>query len=240
MVCTQADNLKVHSENCVVFLLSAWAKSFASYCSAQQLEQLADHVRVAHLSPSYLHTVLPNLEWFKRADQLRHFLLCQATNGECSRTLPQQWTSKPRDRTMAALPATALNTTWTLEQIESLDRPFATNSRSANYVYANGFLFCLEIAPRISLQGLAHTKTLGLALCIDTASMISGSAVTVSFDLQAAARIRLSFLRRTLVSPDGYGMHDCLGRSGPTIKDVVTPILVDGKLQVSASIRDVM
>jgi hypothetical protein len=58
----QADDLKVHSENCVVFLLSAWVKSEEHPpCSPQQLEKLAHNVRVQHLTPSYLHCVLPDL-----------------------------------------------------------------------------------------------------------------------------------------------------------------------------------
>ncbi len=243
----QADNLKVHSENCVVLLLSAWVKNMRHLvCNAQLLEQLADHVRVAHLSPSYLHTVLPDLDWFRaRVDQLRYYLIREATKGEYS-IAPQQWTGKPRNRTVASLPAVTFNAKFTLELIESLDNPEALEAhwpRSTEKVYANGYFFRCVIAPSINA---ADATTLGLFLQMDTTFLcsvfgFSGSeAAEVSFTLPTAVTSHISSIHiRTLLSDEACGIDDCLGRSAPTLKEVVAPFLVDGKLQVSLDIRDV-
>ena len=53
--------LQVNSENEVLLLLlGSWVRVNKG-CNEKQLEELAHNVRVLHLSPSYLHTVLPNL-----------------------------------------------------------------------------------------------------------------------------------------------------------------------------------
>ncbi len=260
----QADNLRVHSENCVVLLLSAWVKSKSAgpgmgaypgsllsswgslpptlpeICSPQQLEQLADHVRVARLSPSYLHTVLPNLEWFKRRlEQLQHYMLAMATNAKDE----PHWTKKPRDRTIAALPSVSLNAEFTLEQLVSLDKPGGQPwPRSTEKAYANGFFFDLHISPS-STAASASEKILGQYLQIDTSTLNSAfgffgrETATVSCALKAAGKPCASFSSYMLRS--GRGIRDCLGRSGPTVKELVTPFLMDGKLCVSADILDV-
>ena len=62
----QCDDLKVHSVSCILLLLTAWVGSeYRPVCSPGQLSQLALSVRVKHLSPTYLHGVLPDLKWFQ-------------------------------------------------------------------------------------------------------------------------------------------------------------------------------
>ena len=60
-------NIQVHSESCVVLLLSAWVNSAEAHpsCSPQQLEQLAANVRMQHVSSVYLLSVLPDLAWIR-------------------------------------------------------------------------------------------------------------------------------------------------------------------------------
>ncbi|KAG1672780.1 hypothetical protein FOA52_002768 [Chlamydomonas sp. UWO 241] len=62
------DSLQVHNENEVVYLLSVWVKSQETAgcpCSAEQLEQLVQSVRLADCGPSYVQSVVPELRWFK-------------------------------------------------------------------------------------------------------------------------------------------------------------------------------
>ena len=62
----QSGRLKVHSESCMLLLLTAWMRSEEhSACSRYQLKQLACSVRVGHLNLTFLHGMLPGLKWFQ-------------------------------------------------------------------------------------------------------------------------------------------------------------------------------
>ena len=83
LVWARADNLRVHSENCVVLLLSAWIHAYGNVHGAaleDDMEassddeddknahlyvELANCVRVLQLSPSYLQHIVPKLSWFQ-------------------------------------------------------------------------------------------------------------------------------------------------------------------------------
>ena len=109
----QSDDLKVHSESCVLLLLSAWVNSKEHpACSTDQLKQLAHSVRVEHLSPTYLHCVLPDLKWFQKscsgdAKFLRALLVKSGHDGaKCSPWAgPGAWVADKRKGT--AMPASA-------------------------------------------------------------------------------------------------------------------------------------
>ena len=61
----KADNLRVHSESCVVYLLNSWVMANEDESSPEELRQLALNIRVKQLSHTYLYSILPDLPWFK-------------------------------------------------------------------------------------------------------------------------------------------------------------------------------
>ena len=97
------DTLKVHSENCVVLLMSAWVKANPS-CGPEVHRQLASRVRVLHLTNNYLLTVLPNLAWFQACSNIKYLPIIQlakstgkSMSGLSSwNQLEQSWLRSPR------------------------------------------------------------------------------------------------------------------------------------------------
>lgn len=71
-----SDELKASSENTVVSLLQGWrtahrhASPAARAALDASMQQVAAHVRLRHLSPVYLHMVLPQLPWFEPKQRL--------------------------------------------------------------------------------------------------------------------------------------------------------------------------
>ena len=115
--------LQVHSESCVLFLLSAWVNNKERpACSAQQMEQLVHNVRVEHLSSAYLYFVLPDLEWFSTlsTNQSKYDIVSSLRVIQFNRAKPRSkcipWGGPPvwsaSKRTRSRLPALA---TITLE-----------------------------------------------------------------------------------------------------------------------------
>ena len=56
----KVDNLRVHSESCIAYLLAAWVKNNEGRVSDDEMTLLAFNIRVKHLSPSYLYCILPD------------------------------------------------------------------------------------------------------------------------------------------------------------------------------------
>jgi len=80
----KADHLAVHSENCVVVLLSAWVNANAAdlQLSPERLKELSDSVRVEHCSLSYLAQILPNLPLFKADKERINMNLMERVSGK--------------------------------------------------------------------------------------------------------------------------------------------------------------
>ena len=171
----QADELEVHSENCVVFLLSVWVAAqrqaaaagksdiapAALEPSAEQLEQLAHQVRVFHLGPAYLHSVLPSLDWFKSCKSFQqHYptLLTYKQHGlKLHQILPERqhktdgnwkgaeaWVARPRRACSMAFanePSTS-HLSWHLstDEVQLLLDGQCVYSPATISFYLNGFL----------------------------------------------------------------------------------------------------
>ena len=88
----ESDRLQVQSENCVVYLLSAWVKAQQQQggqgVSAAQLDQLAHQVRVLQLGLANQFFVLPNLKWFKCCSSMAHWNTLMAYKGMTSTGKP--------------------------------------------------------------------------------------------------------------------------------------------------------
>jgi hypothetical protein len=79
------DDLKVHSENDVVYLLNEWIEENTP--SSDQINSLINEIRVTRLGPAYLHSILPNLQWFKESSLSRSiFIVLIARDGKESST----------------------------------------------------------------------------------------------------------------------------------------------------------
>lgn len=100
------DDLNVHSENCVVLLLSMWCRSQRINASREQMSELACHVRALHVSQLYLQEILPNLDWFSAHwYHLQAITAAKLSGAKLSPdpanwdNLPPAWSADPRKRT---------------------------------------------------------------------------------------------------------------------------------------------
>ena len=243
----------MHSESCVLFLLSAWANTSRerSACSAQQMEQLVLNVRVRHLSLTYLQCVLPDLKWFKaHCDGMEKFLRAVIMR----RTLPSashgpsfgNWKGPPawiaNKRLQSQMPTT---TTVTLdlepEKIQRLDASASAHPAVRSSVaFHNGVVFVLRACksnvrggPRVqfALSLEVHTKYMATVLGF----WGEDQPIMVSAELWAGPRIATSKAypgpRVVCATDNALG-----GSSAATVAEEVAPFLVDGRLTFKAVI----
>ena len=246
-------NLKVHSESCVLFLLSAWVNNKEHpVCNPHQLKQLAHRVRVGQLSPTYLHSVLPDLKWFQE--------ICSSSgDGRFVRTLqvmsaqvgtsclgwdgPAGWIADGRNGT--AMPS-SVSLEWNLgaEDIISIDEsPLNCNKICPVKAYFDGIFYELLVKKVAKAKG-DSAVTLGVFLRVASDSMSQvlnswdpdGQPCVLRTELWASNKMRE--LHGVLGQAGlGRGYSDLLDRSGATIAEVVTPFLNEGKLNLKAIIK---
>ena len=247
----RSDDLEVHSENCVVFLLSAWVNSKEnSECSTDELRLLAHSMRVTHLSPTYLHSVLPDLKWFREscsgdAKFLRASLVKAGHGGAACLPGegPAAWIADKRKGT--AMPA-SIDLEWKLGagDILELDGPPINRSVfSPSKAYLNGIFYELQAQKFAKAEGDPAAVTLGVYLRVDSGSMRSvldfwdpvGQPCLFRAELWASGRA-LQQLHHVYTG-SSLGTVNLLGRSGATIAEVVAPSLNDGRLNLKAVIR---
>ena len=248
----RSDDLKVHSESCVLLLLTAWVRSEDnSACSPEQLEQLAHSVRVKHLSATYLHGVLPDLKWFQDccsedARFLSALNMETATGRRCfGWTGPASWIAVQRSGT--AMPESAI-IAWDLgsDELEGLDAAADAGLYSPTGAYLNGVFFGLvlrteeaeEEVEGVDVEGI----TLGMYLAVNTVKMnrILGcwgkDKIFCLFKAELWGGGEFGLGLDDLESHAQFGSHDILHRSGATIAELVAPSLVEGRLHLKAVI----
>lgn len=143
------DRLSVHSENCIVYLVSAWVEAqeeAGQACSPQHLEQLAREVRVVNLGPAYQNSILPSLAWFQGCKEWLPALqtirrLRPVDRRECiqAAAIPKEckaWLAEPR-AIWAGSGSTTLS--WHLDAAE-LQQLHSEESVASPAVYVNGFM----------------------------------------------------------------------------------------------------
>lgn len=187
----------MHSESCVLVLLTAWVNSRERpACSSQQLEQLVAGVRVTHLSSLHLHHVLPRLHWFRdHCPGMEHhlatiLLLQQAVSttpaiireGGSEWGGPAGWIASRRSRTHMPI-STPITIALGLEELRRIDRLEAASPGSSTVshfasglVYLNGVFFrvCGSKHGLVGTASITASKgpvTLGLYLAVDGALM---------------------------------------------------------------------
>ena len=245
----RTDDLKVHSESCVLFLLTAWVNSKEHpACNPYQLKQLAHSVRVGRLSPTYLHCILPDLKWFQKscsgdARFLRASFVKAGHDGASSPPDegPAAWVADKRKGT--AMPASVdLEWIFGAGDIEALDGGSRLHSTdSPDKAYLNGVIYKLSAQKYAKVEG--DPVTLGLYLEVDSGSMRSMldfwdeemQPCHYRHELWAAGSRRIR--THLVTASSGWGLNNLLGRSSATIAEVVAPSLNDGCLSLKAVIK---
>ena len=248
----QSDDLKVHSESCVLFLLTAWvnSKERQAVCSPDQHKLLAHSVRVTRLSPTYLHCVLPGLKWFQEccSGDVIFVQTLQLMSGHVGASCspwagPAAWIVDKRKGT--AMP-TSIDLEWKLGagDVLVLDRePVNQSIFSPGKAYLNGIFYGLLAQKAAKAEG--GLVTLAVYLQVNSEAMgcvldfwdNARQPCLYRADLWAADAFR--FRLHTVNVSSGLGHRDLLGRAGATINEVVTPSLTEGHLNLKAVIMAV-
>ena len=246
------DNLEVHSESCVLLLLTAWVNSKEHpACSPGQLQRLAHNVRVKHLSATYLHGVLPELEWFQYSCSediklLRALHVQQDIVGSLCRNWegPASWIADQRKGT--AMPESAV-ITWDLgpHELGELGVADADKLYSPTSAYLNGVFFRVLAVGKeeAAAEGVeAEHVTLGMYLAVNDVKMIEilgfwdCSLIPCLFKAELWAAGELRFDVDVVGLYKYYGSTDILLHSGTTIAELIAPSLIEGHLNLQAVI----
>ena len=242
----EANTLKVHSESCVLLLLSAWVKAQPT-CSSQQLELLACSIRVRHLSPFYLNCVLPDLKWFQEGCAaaelavvpLLRTLQLQAANPDvdigarCWRDLkgPAAWMDKKRHA------APILSTKHFDLGPTELATLATMRSYSSDSTYLNGVFYKL-FAKVHDVKG--GGVTLGVSLAVDSESSLNIWDEDQPLLLEMSLRLSHGRIKKTVdrISRIGepWSHKNFLNKSGATLMELVAPFLEEGSLCLRATI----
>ncbi len=241
----QVDVLKVYSENCVVFLLSEWVRRHSS-CTPEQLEELAHNVGVVNLSISYLHTIMPHLEWFRGCSGMEALPILMLHKASGTTELSSKWSGpavwrlKPRSGVLPqGSQPTKLSIAIGAEDVKEL---VAGEAIYGDAVYRNGFYFnCFSY-----MKTADEKKPLGMFLHASSSDMetalgitwTDGRGVAVRYSLIIPGLPRGQRCAATLVGSNGTGYFVCFKR--PTIEEVFAPFLANGgSLELSAEVIDV-
>jgi hypothetical protein len=155
----QLPNLWVHSENCMVLLLSYWVEAQerdGQPCSYDEAQQLARAVRVGDVGPAYLAFLLPRLPLFEGLDERQPLMLMHRLSrvkpppSLLASSPPPFWLAGPHatlfdPRFRCPAPHSAL-VSWSLDA-EELEQLYAGQDVCSHPVYCNGFWLVVELHP---------------------------------------------------------------------------------------------
>ena len=248
----------MHSESCVLFLLSAWVnREERPACSPEQMEQLVRNVRVEHLSSTYLHCVLPDLKWFQAhiagLETSIRAVIMKRTVPPASRGPsyvgwkgPPAWIASKRTRSEMPV-VTAITVGLGPEEIQRLDAsaPHYDNicSSTDDHAYLNGICFGLQ-AFKNEDEHVMPKVSLGLLLEVVEDVMVTALGCWGEGQL---AVVRAELWTGPKLSPSCTYPSDrivcltanALGRSSAaTVAEAATPFLVDGRLTLKAVIKE--
>ncbi|KAG1653947.1 hypothetical protein FOA52_002844 [Chlamydomonas sp. UWO 241] len=244
----QSDSLQVHSENEVVYLLSAWVyaqEAAGCPCSAEHLEQLVRSVRVADCGPSYLQMIVPALDWFESGlAHLGKFAVVQAfRNAGVQRftmpdNVPKAWSAKPRAK-LATCEA-VLEFQVGAEKLKVLGA-MGTNLDS---VFINGFwmkgdLECAksETTPtKLTLECYIHVDA---AKMTETVSWPKHASVTYADTVEVGKAKAIGPGYSVSDVRQSWGYPDILDASAASVAALVAPHLEGGQLKGKITFSDV-
>ncbi|KAG1672787.1 hypothetical protein FOA52_002775 [Chlamydomonas sp. UWO 241] len=243
----QSNSLQVHSENEVIYILSAWGKAEETAglpCSDEQLKQLAHSVRLADCGPAYLQMIVPSLGLFESGRKdLGRFAMDQTfTNAGVipSYGPPEALTATPREKlaTCEAVVEFQLNA----EQLKVLDAA-GKDSIISDSVFANGFWVTAflksteskTVPGELTLGFFAHV---GVAEMAKVVAWPEHPAVVFACSLQVgkAAKSRRNYI---LDAYSGRGSRNILSSSAASVAALVAPHLEGGQLRGRSTFSDV-
>ena len=233
----RSDDLVVHSENCVVFLVTAWMNAHPE-CSAAEQAELARDLRMQGVSPMYKVCILPKLAWFGHClPMFERLNVCSLGYVEPSEQpeLPPAWWAP--ERTNSGIPTSLpIELEVGREQICSFelyaDGPLKYVNGAFMYVGiqykkdgSGGIeaIASLDDAPMEEVLGFSCHGAVGLLeYVMETSSSAGGWAILV-------LRKRSSFM----VGLEYYG-DDLALLPGTTLEERLADWIVDGKLSLRA------
>jgi len=248
----QEDSLRVSSDNEVLLLLHTWVV-VRQFEEAEGLKQLSRAVRLMHLTPACLVSVLPDVAWFwctrDERDAVLHRRLSSLAQDDRFMGKwngPASWISaKPRTRTHKV---TSKLLAW---QVDAADLLAADSWLMSPHVYYNGFLTqaCIQIhegskdEPGMRLRLITSTTPLAGLPGADSASHIK---LRVPLSVIFKLRVRYGSpgggaveIDRSTYLPDGWGPTDALLRSAPTREELLRPFVHNGKMHIEFIVTDI-
>lgn len=240
------DDLAVHSENCVLLLMTAWVEAQAKagdVCSTVQLDQLARQVRVNHVGPAYLHSILPSLSWFSQSKQLLPLLLASKAMpafkpASRNAAFPPAWTAVSRQRCQDPCSVTL---GYSLEAGQ-LQEVYAGNPVDFPASYVNGFMMQVKAVPESGASG----SKLGLLVATSSKDVPSNLPWTkndvlmgdVSATVGAgASQIRGPWVAFAWAGGVPQGLPAATSSSAATVRGLLAPYLVGGRLPLCIHLR---
>ena len=244
----QSDDLEVHSESCVLLLLTAWVRSEEHpACSPYQLKLLAHSLRVENLSATYLHGVLPDLKWFQEscseeARFLRGMHMQRAIGGShIDWEGPAVWIAQKRKETSMSASATV---NWSLGP-EELGQLYTSAADLTIISPGNAYLNGVFYRPSAARNGgeTMGGMTFGMYLTVDDDEMEAmlgfwdSDDNPVLFKAELWVANQLEGEMNTVCHGLALGFTDVLGRSAATLAELIAPLLVGGCLSLKAVIK---
>jgi hypothetical protein len=120
-------NLSVHSENCIMYMVSAWVAARRRFTSipSEELRWLADHVVMHLLSPMYLTGIVRQLDWYKAN--------CSNFEDSIAQSIMWKMTSQPQTNQLRTILDQRTTFEWDVERA-----CLPMNERMSETKYING------------------------------------------------------------------------------------------------------
>jgi hypothetical protein len=249
----QLEGLSVHSENCVVLLLSYWVEAQEEAqrpCSPAELEQLAWEVRVGDVGPAYLACLLPHFAVFEGLKQFLPLMTVhqlskvKAPLSSLASCPPPSWLLPARPRCPDPLSATL---SWSLDAAQ-LEQLYAGQEVRSSPVYCNGYWLGTELSLSGSDGPASQALRLHLIMRRDQWPSISSSWEEAGYlTFTSEARIGRATNQKVLgaaaaviIRSQGSGWLAALSSAyAATVKELVAPYLEEGRLNVKVEFKQV-
>ena len=239
----KGDDLKVHSENYVVYLLNIWLRRHEP--SAIFIDALIKEIRVINLGPAYFHQILPNIKWFKDSMLskkihitciLRERGIARHKHTDLQGTvqdLPSSWLFAPW-KAHGYIPPTSTDFTLVLMKDELKDL-YDYEKAVSEPVYHNGHWIRSYVEKKRVQEPRGVTDyqnkqswTLKVAFLLGSsyvAPCVAHLSLTAAIDKVGDATEKRRSATLILKNGTGLGWPDFLNRKCPTIQEVIAPYL---------------
>ncbi|GAX83929.1 hypothetical protein CEUSTIGMA_g11353.t1 [Chlamydomonas eustigma] len=253
----QSDELVVHSENCVLTLLSVWVGRGDSgkNCINSQLTDLLKGIRVLQLTPSYL-SLIPHISWLSSVLCLSSELVsalqrvqyqrlclthCQKTpHFQANHVLPDPtWYNDYKDIHIPRVSWLHPRRCGILKQLDK-DRQlsWSLGAEELDSLYKG------DISSLCSPQSMycsGYFFSVLLKGSISSTVVVSYSlSILRPHDQDPVSGVLDRVMTGSHVEGFGCGWDDFLERTAPSFEELIAPLLVHGKLVIEAHVPDVL